>query len=34
MESVSATDLSIIVVSLLLSLLGMEDIEQKPKGIE
>ena len=34
MESVSATDLSIIVVSFLLSLLGMEDIEQKPKGME
>ena len=34
MESVSATDLSIIVVSFLLSFLGMEDIEQKPKGME
>lgn len=34
MESVSATDFAIMVVSLLLALAGVRDIDEKPKGVE
>lgn len=33
MESVSASDISIVIVALLLSLTGIKDIDQKPKGV-
>lgn len=34
METVSATDSAILIVSLLLSLFGINDIDKKPKGID
>lgn len=33
MESVLASDISIVIVALLLSLTGIKDIDQKPKGV-
>lgn len=33
MESISASDISIVIVALLLSLIGIKDIDQKPKGV-
>ncbi len=33
MKTVSATDISIIVVSFLLALYGIRDIDKKPKGV-
>lgn len=34
METVSATDLSVIIVSFLLALPGIKDIDKKPKGVK
>ena len=34
MESVSATDFAVVVVSLLLALISIQDIDKKPKGVE
>ena len=34
MQSVSATDISIIVVSLILALFGISDIDRRTKGID